>query len=218
MKIDLRRFINLLRGRKDEHMLADYWDNKWPKQSLLYRAQGTLRRDVRNLVLSKSFLLQPIADNLKKSHPDNDTRALEILKLVRNSITYKSDASVHNKVEYWQDPETTYQLKTGDCEDFALLITTLMVLSGIPNYRVKVCAGWVKDNSSDGKGGHAYPIYLSERTNEWYILDGTYNYVLSIASFQNVSHKDLSTYYLDIWWTFNNEFAWAQHSTTIDKL
>lgn len=40
---------------------------------------------------------------------------------IHNEIAYKSDIEAWNK-EYWQSPDTTLILKTGDCEDFAILM------------------------------------------------------------------------------------------------
>lgn len=39
---------------------------------------------------------------------------------IRNNILYAYDKDVHNKEDYWQTPEETYNLQTGDCEDIAL--------------------------------------------------------------------------------------------------
>ena len=41
----------------------------------------------------------------------------EALHYVFTTIEYKDDP-----LDYWQTPEQTYTLKTGDCEDFAILV------------------------------------------------------------------------------------------------
>ena len=45
---------------------------------------------------------------------------------VNNMIEYKFD-----DVDYWQTPEETLNLKTGDCEDYAILKWQMMVDAGI---------------------------------------------------------------------------------------
>lgn len=45
----------------------------------------------------------------------------EALSFVRNKITYVDDQDQYGG-EYWQMPEETYQLRRGDCEDYALLL------------------------------------------------------------------------------------------------
>jgi hypothetical protein len=49
---------------------------------------------------------------------ENESDALNYVSL---NITYKSDS-----FDYWQLPEETYRLKTGDCEDFSLLLAYLL--------------------------------------------------------------------------------------------
>jgi len=49
----------------------------------------------------------------------------DILIYISNNITYKNDINVWKVNEYWQLPEETYMLKTGDCEDFCILFMYL---------------------------------------------------------------------------------------------
>jgi predicted transglutaminase-like cysteine proteinase len=160
--------------------------------------------DVRHLVYNSSYILP----NLKKSNQNDDDLALEVLKFVKKKLTYNSDQNLHNKLEYWQDPEYTFQKNTGDCEDGALLIASLLRIAGVPAYKVKICAGWVK--TSNGKSGHAYCIYLAEN-NKWYVLDWCYYGNQSINYFKKKPHKDLSNYQ-EVWWTFNDKYAWSEHN------
>lgn len=163
--------------------------------------------DVRNLVVNKSSVLNPILT--EKTY---DGKALAILKLVKKRITYKSDKHTYNAAEYWQHPELTWQKGIWDCEDGALLIASLMRMVGIPAYRVKVCAGWVE--TKGGRGGHAYVIYLADN-NEWYVLDWCYYGNESISNFLVTPHKS-NPKYQEIWWTFNDKYTWAQKSTMLN--
>lgn len=42
------------------------------------------------------------------------------------NIQYKTDQSVHGVDEYWQTPSETYALRSGDCEDWAILMMYLI--------------------------------------------------------------------------------------------
>jgi intein/homing endonuclease len=68
----------------------------------------------------------------------------------------------------------TFIFKNGtighNCEDGAILITSLCIAAGIPEWRVKVAAGYVQSSPTAPQGGHAYNIYLAEDGN-WRILD-----------------------------------------------
>jgi transglutaminase-like putative cysteine protease len=67
-------------------------------------------------------------------------------------ISYKYDRDVHGINEYWQLPSETLNLRTGDCEDFAILLCSLLRAYGIPSNQVYVAIGI----SSDGM--HAYLV------------------------------------------------------------
>ena len=60
---------------------------------------------------------------------------------VSSNIKYKYDSSVHGTGEYWQLPTETLNLRTGDCEDFAILLCTLLRAGGVPSDQVYVAIG-----------------------------------------------------------------------------
>jgi Bacterial transglutaminase-like cysteine proteinase BTLCP len=79
---------------------------------------------------------------------------------VAANIEYKSDEEQWGVEEYWQTPEETLSLHTGDCEDFAILLCTLLRAYGIGEEQIYVAVG------VDNEGyGHAFLI------ENWY-LDG----------------------------------------------
>jgi transglutaminase-like putative cysteine protease len=49
---------------------------------------------------------------------------------IGNNIEYTSDYEAHGEEEYWQFPNETIQLETGDCEDFFLLLCSLLRADG----------------------------------------------------------------------------------------
>jgi len=201
-------FLNRFSG-----ILESYYNTKYGGTGeLKYKARREFLMDVRNLILTKSFILEP---NAKQFTGNNDEKTLKILRFVKNMFVFVGDIENNKEIEYWENPEITWQKEEGDCEDGALLIVSLMRMAGIPAWRVKICAGWVKDKLGN-KYGHAYAIYLSEESNQWYVLDWCFYPEISIKSFNNTPHKDLP-YYLDIWWTFNDENAFPnQHSSVIE--
>jgi hypothetical protein len=208
---------HFFKKKKEEPMTlqgADYWDNKWPKNKVTYRARGRYSMDIRNLILNRSYILDTVvaAKSKKNAQGNNyDEMAKALLNFVIDHMTYKSDDSVYDKPEFWQHPEITLAMGIGDCEDGALLLASLMRVAGIPAYRVKLCAGWVK--SSGGQEGHAYVIYLAD-DNKWYTLDWCYWPSDSINNYKRNPHEGNKNY-KDIWWTANDENSWAQNSVQI---
>lgn len=71
---------------------------------------------------------------------------------VGNNIKYSADSEIHGKREFWQFPNETIQLETGDCEDFAVLLCSLLRADGWSSDSVYVIVGeqnkeyhaWVK--------------------------------------------------------------------------
>jgi len=84
----------------------------------------------------------------------------DIRDWVADNIEYKIDEEQWGVDEYWQTPEETLSLYSGDCEDFAILLCTLFRAYGISEEQMYVAVG------VDDKGyGHAFLI------ENWY-LDG----------------------------------------------
>jgi predicted transglutaminase-like cysteine proteinase len=208
-----RQYNNLLADNSKD---ALFWDNKWAKNNVTYKAQG-FKADIRNLIFTKSHILFDKAEELRLKSKTNDELALNTLKFVKSHLKYSGDANTHKATEFWQSPDETFQTKTGDCEDGALLIISLLRIAGMPAYRVKLCAGWVNLGIyADEPTGHAYIIYLAN-DGKWYSLDWCYYGDQSINKFLKVQHKDNEAYG-EIWWTANDKYTWAQKSIDVDKL
>lgn len=187
-------------------------NTRWKQSKITYKAQGRVDHDPRNLVFDKSHVLQIHADHLKGK--DDDETAWNIFKFVKRRLTYQGDMVTSNAAEFWQNPEATYGLRQGDCEDGAILIMSLMAMAGIPAWKRKVCAGWVQNNQGR-KGGHAYAIYFREKYFDWFVLDWCYYPSVAERHWKaGVAHRDHPNY-LDIWFTFNEQLTWAQKDTRI---
>ena len=85
----------------------------------------------------------------------NDFNALR--EWVSMHVSYQFDQDVHGVSEYWQLPAETLELGTGDCEDFAILLCTLLRAYGVPADQAYVAVGVSKDKT--------YHAYLVEK---WY--------------------------------------------------
>jgi hypothetical protein len=69
---------------------------------------------------------------------------------VGGNIQYKFDNISHGQEDYWQLPKETLALRTGDCEDSAILLATLLRADGISASDVYVFVG------TSGENGHAW--------------------------------------------------------------
>ena len=64
---------------------------------------------------------------------------------VGNNIQYRSDSEIHGEKEYWQFSNETIQLRTGDCEDFSILLCSLLRADGWSPDNVYVIVGEQKN-------------------------------------------------------------------------
>ena len=85
----------------------------------------------------------------------------DIRDWVATNINYMSDEKRWGK-DYWQTPEETLLYRTGDCEDFSILLCSLLRAYGIDAERVYVALG------VDGEeNGHAFLIEDWNNDGEW---------------------------------------------------
>jgi len=107
---------------------------------------------------------------------------------VGNSITYKYDSDVHGVEDYWQLPKETLQLRTGDCEDSAILLCSLLRAAGYSSNDVYVVVG-----ESDGKG-HAWVSF------KWINLFGLESWI----RLEPTAGGIIINYFADLVSTFEN--------------
>ena len=77
------------------------------------------------------------------------------------NIDYMSDEKRWGK-DYWQTPEQTLSYRTGDCEDFSILLCSLLRAYGVAAEQVYVALG-----VNDEEDGHAFLIEDWYQDGEW---------------------------------------------------
>jgi hypothetical protein len=105
----------------------------------------------------------------------------DAVEFVAWSIRYVPD-DIHDREEYWQSPDQTWEWKTGDCEDNVILAMYILrqEFGGWPQF----AGGWM-EGLTEG-GWHAWLIYdgrwyecqtgADVTDNPAYRLDITYEY------------------------------------------
>jgi predicted transglutaminase-like cysteine proteinase len=108
--------------------------------------------------------------------PYNEFNALR--DWVATRIFYKSDQDNFGVSDYWQFPLETLERGTGDCEDIAILLCSLLRASGVPADQVYVAIG-------TPKGTEGYHAYLLERYSKgvWSMIEPQLDPVTSAFSF-----------------------------------
>lgn len=85
---------------------------------------------------------------------------------VNTSITYRSDAAVYNKPEFW-----TPAVKLGDCEDYALLKRNKLLAAGADESQMGLVCCYVRE-LPDTVSGHCVLWVNTDKGG--FILDNRY--------------------------------------------
>ncbi len=97
-----------------------------------------------------------------------DHRAFALLDFVGHHVRYLSGPR-----DPWQTPAETLALRTGDCEDRALLLAALLLAAGVSPYCVRVALGHLVLRSASGRRrrvDHAWVVYKTE-AGGWAVLE-----------------------------------------------
>lgn len=206
----------------------DYWDNKYEKAPILYGGRTLKTKneqiaiDVTQFVSPNDVILQEIVNKYKLKKDTYNATAWEVQKWVVKFMQYIGDEKTSGVAEFWQFAFEAVQSGIGDCEDGAILMANLLINAGIPAWRVKVGAGYVRESPTAPQGGHAYCIYLADDSSDekgmsWKILDWCYFEDSAIPVERKPKAKDggYKGCYGDVWFTFNSEYSWAGHQINI---
>lgn len=206
---------------------AEYWNTKWKQSTVRYRAPKS--RKVTEYVKDREIvLIDSISDVLIKrnnlSVSDVDVIPLVVLKWLESKFKKKEFKYVLDKGERWYTPEETLEIKKGDCDDWGILeyyiIRKIFQKLGcweVVRHRIKCVAGNVNGRGvlPTNAGGHFYLMWLHS-DGEWYVIESTYYRPMSILNYGRKPMK-LNPMYGTIWFTFNDQYSWSQHSITVTK-
>jgi hypothetical protein len=149
--------------------------------------------------------LRHILDNKSWYQTDFDA----ILQWVADNIEYKDDLIAHGVSNYWQTPKETLQLRTGDCEDFAILLCTFLRADGAPAENVYVT---VVASEQHATTLHTIVVYSTitysppeAPAKEWRMIEPQSGEALT---FQQAGQK-YHWYY--VWECFNDQFYYDQN-------
>ena len=209
---------------------ADYWNNKWPKSTVIYGGRALRTKqpqigiDVTEFITPHDAILQQIVIDYKLTKDTPNATAWACQQWVVKFLTYIEDSKSSSEDEFWQYPYEVVQYGIGDCEDGAILMANLMINAGIPTWRVKCAAGYVQQAPTAPQGGHCYCLFLADVQTEekklaWKIMDWCYAEDSKLSVEQKPFARDggYKGWYKDVWFTFNADYAWAADDVTIPQ-
>ena len=225
-----KRIINFLYNKLTKEveeiprsdLLRDYYNQKYPTVPIfyngryLYSTNTRFKVDVRNFFTLNDENLHNITKSLRTANMTDNQKALACLKWVIQNVSYITDQKQYGVSEYWDFPFETLKTMKNDCESQSILLANLMLISGIPNWKIRIVAGYVFEPISKRQVGHAYTVMFDEETEKWKILDCTFYPNIKLIKDREEYKKEKM--YQDIWFSFNNEFSWTKDSGDIRNM
>lgn len=143
-----------------------------------FRRSVNLQRWLYNTL--KNTKMDEIIKEIRFNKDDSNViKCKKALKWVNKNIRYEGDLKIWDANEKWQTPVETLEKRTGDCEDFSILLYSILSFSGVPDEQLRIVAGDVESFSDLSPTGHCYVVWLSDEDGWEYVLDACYHYELS---------------------------------------
>lgn len=103
-----------------------------------------------------------------RSEGSFDYRVRVIADFVAEKIAYPGGSVQTPASDPWQFPDETLVIGTGDCEDRALLIASLLLAAGVSSFHFRVALGQM--TVGEAKKDHVWVMYKTE-TGQWTVVD-----------------------------------------------
>ncbi|RLC22164.1 MAG: hypothetical protein DRI57_00530 [Deltaproteobacteria bacterium] len=215
------------RGQDDGYG-EEYWNNRIPKADILFKARklpGYSSRfsvDVRQMITVNDSVIHNdlSAHSLLVSDSSGDCND-DIYRIYRHSRVkeinpyhYEYDDNAFG-CEFFMYPYELRQLQKGDCDDWGIELASYLISAGIPEWRVRCVAG-----STYSGVGHLTVYVLADDLATWYHLNSTTPWwivekekYLKLADFPKAGDSDDKIGIEDVWFSFNNKYAWHTFET-----
>ena len=170
--------------------------------------------------------MKPTGKNIKYSQLNDSGEIIPGLWQSNHRIRdIIDDGSAQSKIESavlssenWSFSYQTLGRMNGDCEDGAILLYDILRNAGVPAWKLRLNAGWVKTQDiQQPLGGHVWLSYYvesqfwkSKRDDKWVILDWTDNRDTSRETKveDRPRHSELKEYAaIDFSW--NEDYTWS---------
>ena len=204
------------------NQLEEELTGKYPKRNelysgrYLYGTQNLINIDVRTFLNPNDAMLKWIIDSLKLEGKTDDDKIFECFKWIRKNIRYNTDLVIYGKNEHWDFPFEVLALKQADCEGQALVLANMGLIAGIPYYKLRLSAGWVKDPIGQGEVGHAYLTYYHEDSKTWKLMDTTY-YANNLEVKNRKDYKE-EEWYKETWFSWDAKYIYAKSIKQMERI
>ena len=139
-------------------------------------------RDPRVFITLDDPVVKAKVEEVTRLSRTTEEKQQAIFEYVRKEITYVTEGNpkkwkypqpfLQFKPEFWQLPRETIAWGSGDCEDQAILLCTMMRIAGVPASNVRAVLGVIR--FPGGTFGHVWVEFKMGDT--WYALESTNRY------------------------------------------
>lgn len=140
-----------------------------------------------------------------------DVRAYVIRQFISEKIEYR----LTKGLDPWQFPDETLKLRSGDCEDRALLIASMLLASGISSFNVRVALGrfraWFGKKHEDFD--HVWVMYKDE-SGKWQVIEPAAHARISDKAGKGEEKKPDTAEYIPFF-IFNDAHLWATQDSSL---
>jgi len=170
----------------------------------------TLEKDVRDFIGG----LEGASWELFRSRDPGsfDLRAHVITQFVSKTVKYR----ISQGLDPWQFPDETMKLRSGDCEDRALLIASLFLASGISSFNVRVALGrfraWFGNTHEDFD--HVWVMYKDE-AGKWQVIEPAAHAIVSGKPRKQKEMPETAEYIP--FFIFNDVHLWSMQDDSLYK-
>ena len=228
---NLKRELEIAKENQAEPEQAekDYWNNKRPKADVFYRGRTIplttemISNDVKVFITPEDAKIQK--DIKKYGLKVNDVKNCnaDILKIYKHTRTkqinpykYKYDNQSFGIGEYWMFPFELMAMGKGDCDDWSHELVSYLIGAGVPNWRVRVVCGTTYSNF-----GHSTVYVLADDLKTWKHLNSTTPISMitqsDLMQMPNSNNPADTIGIKNVWFSFNNEFAWHTFETNAGR-
>lgn len=201
----VRRPESAVSARK--HSKERYYNDKYPKKDITYygrvvpKTKNRVKIDVRNFFNEYDSEIRKIVEKLRMVRLSDDGKALKCLLWVIKNIKYVGDRDKGHK-DFWQFGFETLHYRTGDCEDGAILLANMLLIAGVPYWKIRLSIGNVTG------GAHGYLTYYCVEKDKWVVLDWCY-WVNKKKIKYRKDYKDEGNYH-GVWFSWNQKYSFSK--------
>lgn len=145
-----------------------------------------------------------------------DLRMRAVTAYISKDIAYEPGS---RKFDHWMFPEETLKKGSGDCEDRAFLLASLLLASGVSSYVVRVVLGKIYNQKTKKSRDHVWVMYKNE-SGVWMLIEPLLYTERAKKHSTMIAKKRVAvpeeTFEYIPYFVFNDTHLWQVKNNTID--